>query len=677
MSVEQRQKVSALHQPITADDVETLFELILNRKTGSDEFRRQIELTGVTMGKFIQDLRNCNELAQQFRLKFAARPEAELGADPKVQPYRAPCALRQSQADIRSILVVGSCEAESWAARVMLAYRDLQADILLLGGDLPEMPPKDAAAYQFQVVQLPIRFALPDMAFARLSQSDAAGHQALFDHSLRVTRHLLQRAMRWNQRFGMLTFVFSFISPQQNLVGRMGPKYDLRNPKYFVERLNQELYTIVTTEYKNAHFIDLCEIADSVGRKYVSEDTVSIFNHGAFISDYDFRHDQERLEAVHPASQIYHSRVDSVRTAVWDEVVATYRSLRQIDSVKMVVFDLDDTLWRGVIADSDAGNMPSTEGWPISLWEALHFLKRRGILLAIISKNERSNVEACWQGITRGKIQLTDFVSAKINWRPKSENMAELLAEVNLLPSNVLFIDDNPANRAEMQAAYSEMRTLGGEPHLWRHVLLLAPETQPPAITSESEARTEMVQAQIQRENERKQMSSEQFLRTLNVRLQFSSIVDVGDPRFPRVFELINKTNQFNTTGRRWTLEECVAGFGAGIEFHAFEVSDRFTNYGLVGVLILAPGEIRQFVMSCRIMGLDAEVAAVAYAVNRLAKRGDVEVFAQVIETARNLPCRGVYAHAGFEAGERGWRRTAAPTMEFPAHIAVMMSAAG
>ena len=232
--------------------------------------------------------------------------------------------------------------------------------------------------------------------------------------------------------------------------------------------------------------------------------------------------------------------------------------------------------------------------------------------------------------------------------------MAEVLAETNLLPANVLFIDDNPVNRAEMQAAYPEMRILGGEPHLWRHILLLAPETQPAAITVESEARTEMVQAQIRRETERKRMSSEEFLQTLDVRIQFSPIAGVDDPRFARVLELINKTNQFNTTGKRWTLEECVACFVTGVEFHAFEVTDRFTKYGLVGVLILTPGEIRQFVMSCRVMGLLAEAAAVAYAVNCLAERGDAEAFAQMIDSVRNLPCRGVYLQAGFEAAEGG-----------------------
>jgi FkbH-like protein len=662
--------VSALHQPITADDVETLFELILNRKTGNDKYRCQIESTGVTMGKFIQELRNCTELAHQFR---AARPEVEPGVDLGVQPYRAPSALRRSQTDIRSILVVGSCEAYSWANAVKFAYPDLQADILLLGGHLAETPPKDVTAYDLQIVQLPGRSALPDMTFARLSQSDIAGHQALFDYALNVTRHMLQRAMRWNRCFGMLTFVFSYISPHQNLVGRTGPKYDLRNPKYFIDRLNEELYKIVTTEYTNAYFIDICEIADSIGRKYVSEDIIAIFNHGAFISDHDFGYDQVRLEPVRPASHTYASRVDAVRIAIWDEVIATYRSLRQTDSVKMVVVDLDDTLWRGVIADTDVDKMPSIEGWPIALWEALLFLKRRGILLAIITKNEQCRVEACWDGITLGRIQLNDFIAIKINWRQKSESMAEVLAETNLLPANVLFIDDNPVNRAEMQAVYPEMRILGGEPHLWRHILLLAPEMQPAAITAESEARTEMVQAQIRRETERKRMSSEEFLQTLDVRIQFSPIAGVDDPRFARVLELINKTNQFNTTGKRWTLEECVACFVSGVEFHAFEVTDRFTKYGLVGVLILTSGEIQQFVMSCRVMGLLAEAAAVAYAVNCLAERGDAEAFAQMIDSVRNLPCRGVYLQAGFEAAEGGWRRATTPRMNYPAHIAVAL----
>jgi FkbH-like protein len=264
----------------------------------------------------------------------------------------------------------------------------------------------------------------------------------------------------------------------------------------------------------------------------------------------------------------------------------------------------------------------------------------------------------------------------QINWRPKPENMAEILAHVNLLPGNVLYIDDNPAERAAMKGAFPDIRVLGGTPLTWRRILLWSSETQVPTITAESAARTDMVRAQVVREEQRTKMSREDFLASLKVRMTLFEVKNADHPRFPRVFELINKTNQFNTTGKRWTREECVAAFASGTMFYAFEVADLYTEYGLVGVLIVEATGIRQFVMSCRIMGLEAEVAAVAQIGALLREGGATTIFAAMIETERNQPCRNLYSRCGFEAAEGGWRRALEPWFEAPAHIALTVERA-
>jgi FkbH-like protein len=315
--------------------------------------------------------------------------------------------------------------------------------------------------------------------------------------------------------------------------------------------------------------------------------------------------------------------------------------------------------------------MPTSEGWPKGFWEALLVLKRRGILLAIISKNEESRVVEAWDTLVARQLKLDDFAICRINWRPKPENMAEILAHVNLLPGNVIYIDDNPAERAAMKGAFPDIRVLGGTPLTWRRILLWSSETQVQTITAESAARTEMVRAQVLREEQRATVSSEEFLASLNVRMTLFQIVDADHPRFPRVFELINKTNQFNTTGKRWTREECVAAFASRVAFYAFEVADHYTEYGLVGVLIVDAAGIRQFVMSCRIMGLEAEVAAVAQIGVLLREGGATTMVAAMVETDRNQPCRDLYSRCGFEATEGGWTRALEPWFEVPAHIAL------
>src|ERR1035441_6900192 len=168
---------------------------------------------------------------------------------------------------------------------------------------------------------------------------------------------------------------------------------------------------------------------------------------------------------------------------------------------ELLVVDLDDTLWRGVAAEGTLGIL---EGWPMGFMEALLFLKKRGILLAIISKNDERFILAYWKNIVQGQIALTDFAVYKINFRSKIENLAEILREVNLRPQNAVMVDDNPVERAAIQAGLPGVRVLGSQLYYLKRILLWSPETQQPAITRESGQKTKMVHAQLQRESVRK-----------------------------------------------------------------------------------------------------------------------------------------------------------------------------
>ncbi len=592
--------------------------------------------------------------------------------DPKFM--RAPDELAVTPSAVGRVLVVGSCLVESWVHRLPLMSPPCDSDIYLFGSNLPETPARPISDYDFQIVQLPLRFILPDLSFARLKQTDITGHETLFSHAANGMRRLLNAAMRWNREHGLLTFVFPFVVPQQNSIGRLNFRYDLRNPVYFVEKINEALANELKKE-QNAYFFDFNEIISTHGRCYFQEDAYMAFNHGGSISNYDFNHDQGRLETACKATDFYEAKVGNIIAAAWQEMISMYRTIRQIDMVKMVVVDLDDTLWRGVIAELNIDELPTSEGWPKGFWESLAFLKRRGILLAIISKNEESRVFEVWDQITRRNLSLDDFAIRRINWRPKADNMAEILAHVNLLPRNVVYIDDNPAERAAIKDAFPEIRVLGGTPLTWRRILLWSAETQVAEITTESAARTEMVRAQVTREETRNQLSHKDFLSSLKVQIKLFQANDASHPRFSRVLELINKTNQFNTTGRRWTREECIAALAAGTTFYAFDVSDIYTDYGLVGVVVVDDAGIQQFVMSCRIMGLEAEVAAVARIMEIQRLRGATVILGVLVETDRNLPSRDLYLRCGFEASEGVWRRVLSPGLAVPPHITLVATA--
>ncbi len=585
--------------------------------------------------------------------------------------FRNPVDLAVTPTEMRRVLLVGSCLLVGWPGILEIASPPCPADYVLFNnasqlGPAPPLPPK---AYDFQIIQITLRTVLPENTYFRLNYTDIAAYQALFEAARERMVQSLDAAMRWNRDHGILSFVCNFLVPQQNPMGRLLPRYDLRNMVYFVEKLNEALAEEIAT-YTNAYLLDFDQIVSTYGRRYYHDDVAWHIGHGGALGDADFERDQERIEQLDRMAETYPVRTGLYINLAWAELVAMYRTIRQIDMVKIVIIDLDDTLWRGVVAELTEITGAAVEGWPLGFAEALGYLKRRGVLLAIVSKNEESRITELWNRLHGNqRLSLDDFVVRKINWRPKADNIEEILQEVNLLPRSAVFIDDNPAERGAVKAAFPDMRVLGPNPYVWRRILLWSAETQVAGITSESAARTQMVQAQVARETQRKRLSRDEFLATLGVEVHLRAIVATEDAGFPRALELINKSNQFNTTGRRWTMQECAAGFDAGLSLFVFEVTDNFTAYGIVGVVVTDGGTLRQFVMSCRVVGLDVETAVIAEILRGMAAAGHQQVVADFVKTDANLLCRDLYARSGFDERDDKWYRAGIAPSAIPAHV--------
>jgi FkbH-like protein len=298
------------------------------------------------------------------------------------------------------------------------------------------------------------------------------------------------------------------------------------------------------------------------------------------------------------------------------------------------------------------------------------YLRKRGILLAIISKNDESRIRSLFPEIWGQKLLVEHFAAVRFNWLPKTENMREILELMNLLPANVVFIDDNPAERQAMAAAFPGMRILGKHIYWLRRILLWSSETEVAGITEESTQKTEMVQRQFLRETQRKAMSPEDFLASAAPEVQIFEIARIDDPRFPRAFELVNKTNQFNTTGRRWRTEELVAFFESSGRIFAFSVADSFTKYGLVGAVFVKGSYIVQWVMSCRVLGYDIERAVMSALLPSLNGRGE-SITGVLINTSANQPCRSLYSNCGFEQRGEEWVLPPGVTINAPAHVSI------
>jgi FkbH-like protein len=484
----------------------------------------------------------------------------------------------------------------------------------------------------------------------------------------------LDIVLDWNKQHGLLTFVCNFFLPQQNPLGRLLPRNDMRNLVFFTEKLNEYLYQEIDKR-TNVHVFDIDQIAATFGRRIVQDDAVWVLSHGGSLNDTETEWDRTRIVPT-PSMSAHYPPIAEGRSfffkAAWSEIVAMFRTIRHVDAVKLVIFDLDDTLWRGVVAEEGQISSDIVEGWPVGLMEAACFLRSRGILLAICSRNDEARITGLFDRIGGGRIKLADFAAKRINWRPKHENVLEILAEVHLTPHSAVFIDDNPAERAAIEAAIPEIRTLGAHPYYLRRVLLWSAETQVQVITDESARRTEMVQAQIDRNTASVGMSRQDFLSTLNLRMRIAEIRSTDDHQFQRSLELINKTNQFNSTGSRRTLQECNALFGSGTVFCSFELQDRFSQYGLVGVAIVRGNHIDQFVMSCRVLGLGAESALLAHLGARAAGLGSRFLTANFVATELNGLSRDFLARHGFLESATGWEVSLDALPPSPPHIELM-----
>jgi FkbH-like protein len=499
-----------------------------------------------------------------------------------------------------------------------------------------------------------------DMVFARLRSEDEA--RELLE---RTESFLAQQVTEIATKIPAIPVLFmSFFEPSFNYMGDVIDPFDPTSPSYLVREINRLLSRAVR-KTNNGFFLDSNEILNFIGRRHLQDDVLASSTHASFINDWDFKLDANRLNAPKAIGNMltYEVAAREYTLLLLSRIETIFKVAKQRDPVKLIVVDLDDTLWRGVAAEGESMSVEQRiEGWPVGLAEALLFFKKRGGLLAICSKNDEAPTIERFNAIWRGAITLDDFASVRINWQPKSQNILEILKEVNLLPANCVFIDDNDRELSEVKAAIPAIRCLGGNHYDWRRIVLRSSETQVPFVSEESSRRTELVRAISQRESHADTasgVSREEWLASLKLRQSFFLIENPRSKYFERAFELINKTNQFNTTGKRWEKSEFEAFLGKGGYCVVSSLRDKLIDNGIISVCLIKGSRIVQVVLSCRVFGLGAELVVGAVA-TRLALKSRGEVTAELVDTGRNATCHDYFERIGFAKNHDGlYTRTA------------------
>jgi FkbH-like protein len=337
---------------------------------------------------------------------------------------------------------------------------------------------------------------------------------------------------------------------------------------------------------------------------------------------------------------------------------------------KLIVVDLDDTLWGGRVGDDGFEGLdldPAGKGRHFLRLQAfLKALQAKGVVLAIASKNNLRPVQEVFANRPEMILQFGDFAAAEIHWEPKSTSLACILARLKLSTAGVVFLDDNPVERAEVRSRFPDIEApeLPDDPAQRVPMLIATGLFDRRVATQESRDRNRMYAENAQRDTALRVAGNlDEFLRQLDMVLEICGIEEARD----RALELIQKTNQFNLTTRRYNWGELAAilqnGFG-----RCYRLKDKFGDNGIISVAAVArasklDARIDLWLMSCRVLGRKVEEAILADLAARARALGARRLIGEYLPTAKNELVCDLYPRLGFTENGRhdGWVRYELP----------------
>lgn len=442
-----------------------------------------------------------------------------------------------------------------------------------------------------------------------------------------------------------LAVIHNFAPPAVSPFGRI----DFRTPvnfRHVVADANRRVDEIAAG-YENAMVLDEERLAAMHGSAALFDDLVFPFGHHGGAPD---------LERDDLSQRRFVSRV------LADEYLDCFELHHGPERIKCIVTDLDGTLWPGIAAETGFAWLEgdSTARWTaLGLHQALKLMKSRGILLAACSKGTEEVTLAAWRR-ARHPLMLdpSDFVDLRIDWRPKSSNLAELCEALALAPERVLFLDDSAVERAEVRAHVPRVRVPEVEVHEMRRYLLTSPHCEVPRITAESRTRTDTTRAVLARRSIEPGTDMASFLRDLEIELtvRHGERADAA-----RIAELLNRTSQFTTTRLRLTEAEVGSLLESpDADVLVMSVRDRLADYGTAGACVIEGDAVTALAVSCRVIGLDVALPFLVTCLRRTG-RDRAAVRGLLVETPANAPARDIFLRAGFDPSGAGEFTLTAP----------------
>lgn len=384
---------------------------------------------------------------------------------------------------------------------------------------------------------------------------------------------------------------------------------------------------------------------------------------GVFVLDYDGLTARYGRERWHDERKWLTMRMPIVADALNCLAQEYVRFLLPLTGriCKALVVDLDNTLWGGVVGEDGLHGIRIGAEYPGAAYQQLHAaildLSRRGILLAICSKNNFADAAEVFEKRPEMLLKLKHFAAVRINWQDKAQNLREIAAELNIGLDALAFLDDNPVERQRVRTELPEVTVpdLPLDPIGYASALRACPVFERLTLSTEDRERGRYYAEQRERQELQESAGTlDDFLRSLRMEAEFRP---VSSATLARVAQLTQKTNQFNLTTRRYS-EPQIAEMAQDPCRDVVTVSlrDRFGDNGIVGVVILRRegdvSEIDTFLLSCRVIGRTVETAIVARLIEIARRRQSRWLQGWFLPTNKNAPAQDFYRTHGFASVE-------------------------
>jgi FkbH-like protein len=316
---------------------------------------------------------------------------------------------------------------------------------------------------------------------------------------------------------------------------------------------------------------------------------------------------------------------------------------------KCIILDLDNTLWGGIVGEDGIDGIALSLQAPgnsfIAFQQALLDYYNRGIILAI---NSRNNPEDAWNVIKNHPNMILKehhFAAARINWNDKATNIRELATELNIGLDSMVFFDDDATNREMVKALVPEVAVpdLPVSPKEYTRFLNSLSYFDTEVITDEDKMRGNLyVTERLRKEQEKSFSSQSEFLSSLSLEM---SLYENNDSCVPRLSQLTEKTNQFNTLKKPLSEKEVISYIQSDdyLVCHA-SLQDTFGDHGVILFSLIKKNKdvwnIKSLLMSCRVFGRGVEDVFLSYLIEKARNEGIIKITIESEETPKNVPAR-------------------------------------